>query len=170
MVWLWQRAHPCVCRLPQPCTRLCAGCRNHAQARPTPASGQPCVGPDRERRRLFSKRHWCEVMRPAVRAGLSGRLESGGYPGGAVEQVAEGVEFADLPFGGGGQVGLDDGEFCPAVEGAPDTEPACQPRRRSVDHPPRGDRQLRPETSPVPRRPSACRDRKRPPGPAPWSG
>jgi hypothetical protein len=28
----------------------------------------------------------------------------------AVEQGAEGVEFADAPFGGGGQVGLDDGE------------------------------------------------------------
>ena len=54
-----------------------------------------------------------------MRAGVSGWLEAGGYPWGAVEQVAEGVEFADLPFGGGGQVGLDDGEFGQALEGAP---------------------------------------------------
>ena len=37
----------------------------------------------------------------------------------AVEQGAEGVEFADAPFGGGGQVGLDDGEVGEPVDGAP---------------------------------------------------
>ena len=57
-------------------------------------------------------------MRPAARAVLSGWLESGGYPGGAVEQVAERVEFADSPFGGGGQVGLDEGELGQALQGA----------------------------------------------------
>ena len=37
----------------------------------------------------------------------------------AVEQVAEGVEFADAPFGGGGQVGLDEREVGEAGEGSP---------------------------------------------------
>nr|WP_300613679.1 hypothetical protein [Trebonia sp.] len=37
----------------------------------------------------------------------------------AAEEVAEGVEFADLPFGCGGQVGLDDGELGQALQGAP---------------------------------------------------
>ena len=37
----------------------------------------------------------------------SGWFEAGREPGVAVEQVAEGVEFADAPFSGGGQVGLD---------------------------------------------------------------
>jgi hypothetical protein len=50
---------------------------------------------------------------------LCGGLEGGRYPGVAVEEVAEGVEFADAPFGGGGQVGLDDREVGEAVEGAP---------------------------------------------------
>ena len=50
---------------------------------------------------------------------LCGGFEAGWYPGVAVEQVAEGVEFADAPFGGGGQVGLDDGEVGESVEGAP---------------------------------------------------
>src|SRR5580698_5856979 len=51
--------------------------------------------------------------------GLAAGFGCGWYPGGAVEQVAEGVEFADAPFGGGGQVGLDDGEFGQAFDGAP---------------------------------------------------
>jgi hypothetical protein len=34
----------------------------------------------------------------------------------AVEQVAEGVELADAPFGGGGQVGLGDGEVGESFE------------------------------------------------------
>ena len=36
-----------------------------------------------------------------------------------LEQVAECVEFADAPFGSGGQVGLDEREFGEAGEGAP---------------------------------------------------
>ncbi len=35
-------------------------------------------------------------------ATLSGRFEAGREPCAAVEQVAEGIEFADAPFGGGG--------------------------------------------------------------------
>ena len=37
----------------------------------------------------------------------------------AVEQIAECVEFAEAPFAGGGQVGLDEGEFGESFEGAP---------------------------------------------------
>ena len=37
----------------------------------------------------------------------------------AVEQVAEGLEFADAPFGGSGQVGLDDREAGEPGEGPP---------------------------------------------------
>jgi len=37
----------------------------------------------------------------------------------AVEEVAERVEFADAPFGGGGQVGLDDREVGESGHGAP---------------------------------------------------
>ena len=57
-------------------------------------------------------------------AALSGGFEAGREPGVAVEQVAEGVEFADAPFRGGGQVGLDErelresGECPPAAPGA----------------------------------------------------
>src|SRR5450756_1690614 len=50
---------------------------------------------------------------------LSGGFESGWHPGMAVEEVAEGVEFADAPFGGGGQVGLDDGEVGESLDGPP---------------------------------------------------
>src|SRR5579859_1253185 len=50
---------------------------------------------------------------------LSAGLECGWYPGAAAEKGAEGVEFAVAPSGGGGQVGLDDGEVGEAVEGAP---------------------------------------------------
>jgi hypothetical protein len=39
-------------------------------------------------------------------ATLSGGLEAGREPCAAVEQVAEGVEFADAPFGGGGSMPL----------------------------------------------------------------
>ena len=46
-------------------------------------------------------------------------FESGWHPGVAVEQVAEGVEFADAPFGGGGQVGLDEREVGESFDGAP---------------------------------------------------
>src|SRR5713226_7885688 len=41
-------------------------------------------------------------------AALSGWFEAGREPGAAVEQGAERVEFAEAPFGGGGQVGLDE--------------------------------------------------------------
>jgi hypothetical protein len=37
----------------------------------------------------------------------------------SIEQVAQGGELADAPFGGGGQVGLDDGEIGESFEGAP---------------------------------------------------
>ena len=37
----------------------------------------------------------------------------------AGEQAAEGVEFDDAPFGGGGQVGLDDREVGETGQGAP---------------------------------------------------
>src|SRR5260221_4332343 len=63
------------------------------------------------------------VTGPSV-AALSGGFEAGREPGVAVEQVAEGVEFADAPFRGGGQVGLDErelrepGECSPAASGA----------------------------------------------------
>ena len=50
---------------------------------------------------------------------LSGGFEAGWHPGVAVEQVAEGVEFADAPFGSGGQVGLDDGEVGESFDSAP---------------------------------------------------
>ena len=33
--------------------------------------------------------------------------------------MAEGVEFVESPFGGGVQVGLDDGEVGEALQGAP---------------------------------------------------
>lgn len=55
---------------------------------------------------------------------LSGGFEAGREPGAAVEQGSEGVEFADVPFRGGGQVGLDErelresGECSPAASGA----------------------------------------------------
>jgi len=50
---------------------------------------------------------------------LSGGFEAGWHPGMAVEQVAEGGELADAPFGGGGQVELDDGEIGESFDGAP---------------------------------------------------
>ena len=50
---------------------------------------------------------------------LSGGLEARRHPGVAVEEVAEHVEFADAPFGGGGQVGLDDREVGESGHGAP---------------------------------------------------
>ena len=50
---------------------------------------------------------------------LSGWFQAGWYPRVPVEQGAEGVEFADAPFGGGGQVGLDDGEVGESFDGAP---------------------------------------------------
>ena len=37
----------------------------------------------------------------------------------AVEEVAEGVESADAPFGGGREVGLGDGEVGEALDGPP---------------------------------------------------
>jgi hypothetical protein len=46
-------------------------------------------------------------------------LEAGREPGVATEEVTEGVEFADAPFGGGGQVGLDEGELGESFEGPP---------------------------------------------------
>jgi hypothetical protein len=41
------------------------------------------------------------------------------HPGSAVEEAAEGIELAGAPFGGGGEVGLDDGEVGQSVESAP---------------------------------------------------
>ena len=57
---------------------------------------------------------------------LSGGFESGWHPGSAVEKVAEGVELAEAPFGGGcGRVGLDDREVGESLQGPP--EPPAQP-------------------------------------------
>jgi hypothetical protein len=52
-------------------------------------------------------------------AALSGGFEAGRDPGVAVEEAAECVEFADAPFCGGGQVGLDDREVSEPGEGPP---------------------------------------------------
>ena len=52
-------------------------------------------------------------------AALSGGFEAGRWPWLAVEQAAEGVEFADAPFRGRGQVGLDERELCEAGECPP---------------------------------------------------
>ena len=57
--------------------------------------------------------------RPGGGAALSGWFEAGREPGVAAEEVAEGVEFADAPFRGGGQVGLDEREFGESFEGPP---------------------------------------------------
>jgi len=43
----------------------------------------------------------------------------------ATEEVAEGVEFADAPFSGGGQIGLDEREFGESFEGSPGTSGAA---------------------------------------------
>src|SRR6266516_3448521 len=50
---------------------------------------------------------------------LSGWFEAGRYPGVAVEEVAEGIGFAEAPFDGGGQVGLDDREVGESFDGPP---------------------------------------------------
>jgi len=50
---------------------------------------------------------------------LSGGFGAGREPGVAAEEVAEGVEFADAPFRGGGQVRLDEGELGESFEGPP---------------------------------------------------
>jgi hypothetical protein len=50
---------------------------------------------------------------------LSRWFDARRQPGVAVEEVAEGVEFADAPFGGSGQVGLDDREAGEPGEGPP---------------------------------------------------
>jgi hypothetical protein len=56
------------------------------------------------------------AVRPV--AVLRGR-DCGREPGAVGEQHGEGVEGVDAPFGGGGQVGLDDREVGQAGEGAP---------------------------------------------------
>ena len=56
---------------------------------------------------------------------LSGGFEAGWHPGMTIEQVAEGVKFADAQFGGGGQVGLDDGEIGESFNGAPGSSGAA---------------------------------------------
>src|SRR3984885_14873145 len=53
--------------------------------------------------------------RVAMLAGLG----CGREPGVAGEQAGQGVEGLDAPFGGGGQVGADDGEVGEAEQGAP---------------------------------------------------
>jgi hypothetical protein len=47
------------------------------------------------------------------------------------EELAEGVEFVDAPFGGGGEVGVDEGEVGEAVQGAPAS--AAPPRNPHVE-------------------------------------
>ena len=59
------------------------------------------------------------MTRHGERPVLSGGFEYGRYPGVPVEEIAESVEFADAPFGGGGQVGLDDGEVGQTGQCAP---------------------------------------------------
>src|SRR5271170_6089946 len=51
--------------------------------------------------------------------GGSGGFEPGREPGLTAEQAAEGVEFADTPFTGGGQVGLDQREVGETLDGPP---------------------------------------------------
>ena len=68
--------------------------------------------------RLFIKRQPRDVTGPGF-AALSGGFEAGREPGVATEEVTEGVEFADAPFRGGGQVGLDEGELRESFEGPP---------------------------------------------------
>ena len=46
-------------------------------------------------------------------------LECGREPWGAVEEAAKGVDGVDVPFGGGGEVGLDGGEVGQSLQGAP---------------------------------------------------
>ena len=57
--------------------------------------------------------------RPGGGAALSRWFDAGREPGVAAEEVAEGVEFADAPFRGSGQVGLDDRESGESFEGSP---------------------------------------------------
>src|SRR5712691_2274033 len=65
---------------------------------------------------LFTKRQRRDMTGSGVGA-LSGGFEAGREPGVAAEEVAEGVEFADAPFRGGGEVGLDEGELGESFEG-----------------------------------------------------
>jgi len=44
----------------------------------------------------------------------------------AIEQAAEGIEFADAPFGGGGQAGLDDREAGESFDITPQEPPGRQ--------------------------------------------
>ncbi len=50
---------------------------------------------------------------------LPGGFEAGRDPGVTAEQIAEGVELAEAPFAGGGQVGLDQREVGEALQGPP---------------------------------------------------
>ena len=59
------------------------------------------------------------LMRRAGVVVLCGGFESGRKPCVAVEEVAEGVELADAPFGGGGQVGLGYGEVGESLDCPP---------------------------------------------------
>jgi hypothetical protein len=61
---------------------------------------------------------------------LSGGLESGRFPGVAAEEAAEGIEFGDAAFRGGGQVALDD-RWRRAGTGS---RPASRGRARQVGH------------------------------------
>jgi hypothetical protein len=49
-----------------------------------------------------------------------------GRESGVAVEIAEGVEFADIPFRGGGQVGLDERELRESGERSPQPpEPCC---------------------------------------------
>ena len=52
---------------------------------------------------------------------LSGQrgFDAVGHPGVSAEEAAEGVDLRDSPFGGGGEVGLDDREVGESFQGAP---------------------------------------------------
>src|ERR1019366_3306903 len=53
------------------------------------------------------------------RGSYSAWANRGSQPGAVGEQLGEGVERVDAPFGGGGQVGVDDREVGESFQGAP---------------------------------------------------
>ena len=54
-----------------------------------------------------------------LRRSYSAWANRGWQPGAVGEQLGEGVERVDAPFGGGGQVGVDDREVGESFQGAP---------------------------------------------------
>ena len=62
---------------------------------------------------------WLAFCAAGVCLPWSGGCGGGREPGAAVEEPGECVEGVDAPFGGSGQVGLDDGEVGESLQGAP---------------------------------------------------